>query len=646
MMVGRADEQGVVGAAVRRALAGGFAAVLVSGDAGVGKTTLVRAAAARAAPDALVLSGACLPMTSVAVPLLGLRSAVRSLEPERRPRVLSDAGVAGQGGGGGPTGTRHPVPLEVDAWLSELCSEQPVVLCVDDLHWADPETLDTLMYVLAGPSDRALAVLVTHRASEVGAQHPMRRWVADVRRLPGVTDLALGPLAREETNHLVTTVLGAVPHVSLVDEVHTRSAGNPYLVELLLQGVAPSARGLPPSLPDGIVPAVARAWFSLPVPAQRLVGAIAAGGHPIDDRALDRLAVVVDVPEPHDAIVLAVAAGLLEADAEGRLWFHHPLQAEALETSLRQDERRALHAALALEAAAALRAGARPGGGLAATVSDHFALADDPASAYSWSVEAARRLEGADDSRQRLRMLRRAVALRDLVPGAEESLDDLLTQTVGAAAAVADSGAQIEAIDGLLDLVDDTKDPLRRATLLAERARLRFSAGRGRSDADLARALELTVGHPGTWQRLVVLAECVGALLWEEDVERATEVSRTAMAELEEAGEGGAESGRDGGEWRRAAARVLSSAAMLAIVSNDPDGARGLGGRAADLAYASGEMRTLVEATFWESEAETSPTRQCAGVFARRRGQLVELGAPQGYVGWLCACEAGVWLAR
>ena len=88
---------------------------------------------------------------------------------------------------------------EFDRWLEDRCQEQPVLLVVDDLQWADQGTLDVLMWVVAGLGHRRLVVLCTLRRGEVGPGHPLVRWLADVRRLPGFEQIALGPLDLEET---------------------------------------------------------------------------------------------------------------------------------------------------------------------------------------------------------------------------------------------------------------------------------------------------------------------------------------------------------------------------------------------------------------------------------------------------------------
>jgi predicted ATPase len=113
--------------------------------------------------------------------------------------------------------------VEFDAWLDEVCRRRPVVLVVDDLHWADPSSLDVLMYVLAGPTARRVALVATHRTGEVREGHPLRRWLAHVRRLPGVDELLLGRLDRAATAEQLAGVIGAPPHQALVDAVFTRT---------------------------------------------------------------------------------------------------------------------------------------------------------------------------------------------------------------------------------------------------------------------------------------------------------------------------------------------------------------------------------------------------------------------------------------
>ncbi|HET7822817.1 MAG TPA: ATP-binding protein, partial [Ornithinibacter sp.] len=154
--VGRAQERERVRSILRGARDGQMAALLVSGDAGIGKTRLVRHVCADGAADAglLVMSGVCLPMGATTVPLMPLRTAVRRL-PEGVPAPDLDD-VVHRGG----------APVAVDAWLDRICRDRAVVLVVDDVQWADEPSLDVLTYLLAGPPDRSLGLLLTLRSDE------------------------------------------------------------------------------------------------------------------------------------------------------------------------------------------------------------------------------------------------------------------------------------------------------------------------------------------------------------------------------------------------------------------------------------------------------------------------------------------------
>ena len=186
------------------------------------------------------------------------------------PAVLSGADERPAGDG----------PVQFDAWLDAACQRRPVVLVVDDLHWADQSSLDVLMYVVAGPAGRRVAVVATLRTGEEGAGHRLRRWLAHVRRLPGVDEFLLGRLDRAATAEQLARVLGAPPHQALVDAVFARTRGNAYLTTLLARGLPPDATALPTGLPTALQEAVAHAWHGLSSSARELTRLLAVAGDP------------------------------------------------------------------------------------------------------------------------------------------------------------------------------------------------------------------------------------------------------------------------------------------------------------------------------------------------------------------------------
>ncbi len=632
-VVGRADELGRVSDLVRGAQHGRFGAMAVEGDAGIGKTTLVRAARDRAGEGVLVLPGSCLPMTSLGVPLLGLRSAVRALAPQERPAALAPIPV-------GAGGTPVPVPVAFDDWLCERARSQPVVLTLDDLQWADEATLDALTYVLAGPAERALAVLLTIRTSEVGVLHPVRRWLADARRLPGFGELVLGPLTRDGVGAQVELLLGEPPHSSLVEQVHDRSGGNPLLVRLLVDGLDPSATSLPPHLPAALSDAVLRPWETLSAPARRMLLALAVGGHPASGRALARAVRVAAVDDPGPVLAEAVAAGMLE-DRDDGYWFHHPLQAQALEASLPAADRRVLHAGVA----AGYEQDAEDGltSELAETISDHHLLAGHAEAAYRWALTAADARAGAHDRPGELRMLRRAADLHGRLESPARPLAVVLEEIRRAARDEGDGEGELAAVEALLDVVDERVEPLRVAVLLAWRGLVRSRLGMEEAE-DLTRALELSAGCTGTWQRVVVAAEHSRRLLWAGEVEQARSFVREAVDAAESSGarpRGPDEDDEDDeDEWARAGAFAWAQVLMLAAFEGDDVTAAGAGPRAADAAAAAGDAALMVHVIMWHANAVTDVGLEWAALLDAGARRMESLHMPQRFVAWLSAAVA------
>ena len=328
-VIGRADELTAAFAVVDAAVRGTASALLVSGEAGVGKTALVRQVVADVGDHLNVIWASCLPLASLAAPLLPVRSALRPF-PDAPSLTTADAA------------------LDFDSWLDRVAAHRPVLLVADDVQWADQSSLDVLMYVLAGQPERRVGVLLTMRTGEEAGVPGLRRWLADVHRLPRVTELRLDRLDRVGTRDQLTALLGRAPHESLVDDVHSRTCGNPYLTSLVARGLSPDSTALPAHLPSELSDALARAWNQLSPAAQRLTAILAVAGRPERSSQLAEIAGSVGLFDPIVPLLReAVDGGVLHPDATGRYWFAHPLLAEVLIDGLLPDERRALHAVFA-----------------------------------------------------------------------------------------------------------------------------------------------------------------------------------------------------------------------------------------------------------------------------------------------------------
>lgn len=640
--VGRIHELETIRSVVDGACSGRMGALLVSGDAGIGKTRLVEAATATPADgsgadrDGLVLVGACLPLSTMSVPLAPLRAALRRAPPELRPPALS--GAASQEVTGG-------APVLIDDWLERVCSQRPVVLVVDDLQWADESTLDVLMFVLAGSTDRRLAVLVTLRYGEIGTGHPLNRWLADMRRMPCVSKLSLGPLARHETRDQLAAIHAVTPHESLVTEVFTRSGGNAYFNKLLVEALPPGSRHLGADLPDDLRTAVLGAWHRLSPRARDLVRVIAVGGEVALGPSLTRAARLarVDVDDAPRILREAVDAGLLDVDARGGYWLHHPLQAEALEADLSPEEGRRLHAEFAAadehDLMAVLSSTTPDAGGTASAVAeavtaiaDHHHRAGHPLRAYRWALRAVDAGERAGAGAERLRLLRRAVGLREHVPDVEESTLDLLLRLRATAASLGAHEDELAAVEAVLDLVDEAERPLLVAELLVRREHLRFSTGRGfLRVAPARRAVALSEHDPTSREHAYALAELAHASLW-HDAPDAHDVARAALETAVAVGD-------------PAALAYAYAAAAMSTVFRGESGGPELAARGVAAATEARDWWAFVHAALWEANGTASNIEPAyPQLLQKRRESLEELGAPHPYVAWMSAAEAGAWL--
>ncbi|WP_353814154.1 helix-turn-helix transcriptional regulator [Agromyces sp. SYSU T00266] len=619
-LVGRERELDIVGGLLDRAWGEEAQTLVVSGDAGVGKTALVAAACAVRRADGETLVGACLPLTSMSIPFLPIRSALRG-----NPRLVAPPLPAADGSG-------RDFALRFDAWLDEQCELRPLTFVVDDVQWADRSTLDTLMYAVAGPASRRLAIVVTMRAGEVGPGHPLQRWLADVRRLPRTAELELGPLDRAGTAAQLQAVLGTSPHQSLIDDVHAHSRGNPYFTRLLAAGLAPHARAVSASFPADLSSAVLQSWYRLSEPTRRLATVLAVGGRAM---GADDLATVVgeaDVAAVRSLLLEAVAAGTLDLLEDGGFWFHHPLNAEALEAELGADERREWHRRFA----DAIEAGGQAESSVssAAAMADHRHRAGQRRAALDWTLRAAGAARDAAGTAEELRLLRRAVDLRAQLPGVEPSIEELLERLLRAAEAAGDTADELDAVDMLLARIDEDADPLRAAALRVRRTHLRFMRGLAFAEIpELEDALRLASADPASPEYALALAELAQAERW-HGVAAADEHAVAALAHARAAGD------------PRALSFALSVGAMTAIIEGDTASGAALGREATAPALAARDWFAYVHAALWAVNAiETWASADYAARLGDYRRALEANGGTHAYVAWLSAAEANSRLA-
>jgi predicted ATPase len=474
VLVGRAAELARLRAALAEAAAGRPATVVVAGEAGVGKTRLVTELAGEAGGDGvLTLVGGCLDVGDGTLPYApvveALRSLAAALPPEALAEVLGDA--RGELARLVPElGTPAPEPLTTTPGrmfelllgvLHRLAGRGPVLLVVEDLHWADRSTRDLLGF-LTRNLHAGVATVLTYRADALHRHHPLRPFLAELERGRRSERLELGRLSRHELADLIAEILGRRPASRLVADVLARSDGNPFFTEELL--ASPEGAELPPALRDLLL---ARAE-ALPDDAQRVLRAAAAAGSRVDHHLL---ASVTDVPAERLAELLREAVGhhlLVVAEGSDAYRFRHALVQEALYDDLLPSERTVLHAGYA-GAIAARRAG-RAGAAELGQLAYHWYAAGDAGAALLASVEAGQAAEATFALAEAWRHYERALELWGVAPeaAARSPLDrQTLLQRAADAAMLSGEPDRAVALARLaLEAVDRAADPMRAGALL------------------------------------------------------------------------------------------------------------------------------------------------------------------------------------
>ena len=359
----RSSELEALAAATAAAGSGRGSVVLVAGEAGIGKTSLLRAFTARLDDDVRLLSTACDDLLAPRVlgPLRDLAAASRG--------PLAEALAPGR-----------PVEDAFGALLEELTADRPSVLVVEDVHWADDTTLDVLGHAVRRVEGLPALIVLSFRDDELDARHPVRRLLGAAVGAPSLR-LTLRPLSPEAVARIADGS-GRDPA-----EVHAVTAGNPFFVGALL---AAPAGEVPGTVVEAVLARVGR-----------LDGATRT--------ALEQLSVVPSHAELGLATALlgdgverlaaAEATGVVSVGPRG-IGFRHELARRAIEISLPSLRRRALNAAVV----GALRAGGAPD---PSRLVHHAVEAGDAVTVLAVAPGAAAEATAAGSHRQALAHLER-----------------------------------------------------------------------------------------------------------------------------------------------------------------------------------------------------------------------------------------------
>ncbi|MFF4572629.1 AAA family ATPase [Streptomyces sp. NPDC001410] len=542
VFVGRTDELDTLNDALARAAAGEPQALLLGGEAGVGKTRLVEEFAAAACRRAAVVAvGGCVEIGADGLPFAPFSTALRALrdalpeefatagagQEEELARLLPELGEA--------TSSRHDEQgmarlFELTARLLErVAAAHTVVLVLEDLHWADASTRHLLAYLFRTLRTGRLLVLATYRADDIHRRHPLRPLLAELDRLRTVRRLELARFTREEVGRQIAGIRAAEPDPAQVDEIFERSDGNAFFVEeLAVAATEGCCTGRTDSLRDLLLVRVE----ALPESAQGVARIVAEGGSTVEYRLLAAVAQLAE-DDLIEALRAAVGANILTATTGGDGYrFRHSLVREAVADDLLPGERSRLNRryAEAVETDPTLV----PADARVMRLASYWYHAHDAARALPAVLDASVVARRRHAYTEQLRLLERAMELWDTAPeevraalrpvdytdvyppcGCDPATAPLRYLDLMAEAAVAgrfcgERERALKIAKKALRILQDEHDPLRAAWFWVQRSRLVQALARGDGWQELANAQDLVRGLPPSEVHADVLANVAG----------------------------------------------------------------------------------------------------------------------------------------
>ncbi|WP_232247890.1 helix-turn-helix transcriptional regulator [Kitasatospora azatica] len=536
VFVGRGNELAALTAALRRAAGGAPQALLIGGEAGVGKTRLLEeflCAAEQGGTGTVTMLGNCLEVGAEGLPYAPLVTALRRLHRRIGPeleraadgleghlsRLLPEFGEADTE----PNDEYGRARLfeQIALLFERLAAEHPLVLAIEDLHWSDRSTRELLGYLIATLHRSRVLIVATYRTDDLHRRHPLRPFLAELERQRTVQRLELNRFGRQEVAAQLAGILRTeAPDHQLVERIHRRSEGNPFFVEeLACSYTGGCAVGMSETLRDILLVRVE----ALPEATQRVVRIAAEGGSRIEH---ELLAAVLDGPEDEllDALRTAVGANILQPDKDGEGYrFRHALVREAVSDDLLPGERTRINRRFATVLAAEpglVHCDEGP-----ARLANYWYHAHDPARALPTALDAARAARRRNAFAEQLSLLERAIELWDEVseetqkatlrppdwaetyppcccaPGTCEpecdqlQLVDVLAEAVVAARRAGDRDRGLSLAKRALKQVDETENPLRAAWFRMNRAKMLGHLNRAGGDEELAHARRLVEGR-------------------------------------------------------------------------------------------------------------------------------------------------------
>src|SRR5919109_1601826 len=499
--VGRSGELAELEAALRDAAERRPSLALIAGESGVGKSRLVQELIRRVGEDgAFVLSGDCVDLGEGELPYAPLVAALRPLLRDEHPALQalptplwSALGVVLPGlqeRAAQADAAQASVFEAVLTLLEALGDERPVLLAIEDVHWADSSTRAFLSFLSRTICRERLMLVATYRSDELHRRHPLRPLLGELARDPSARLIELPPFTREELADQLEGILAGTPDPALVERVWARSEGNALFAEEILAAGLDGRGPLPPTLRDALMLRVE----SLSEPAQEVLRWVACQTE-IDH---ELLATVTDL----DAVL-----------------------AQALEERIAAGDR---------------------GAHITAQAAHHWMAAGEQTAALRAAVRAADAAEQVDAYPEAHALLERALGLWGRVYDPEKLVGagrgELLLRAADAAAASGEAARFEAPLEGALELVDPAREPRRAASILARLHSAQWDMNRqDESIETIDRALALLEPFEPTFELAALLSAKARARMLQSRNREAIEAGREAIEVARSVGDAAAE---------------------------------------------------------------------------------------------------------
>jgi DNA-binding CsgD family transcriptional regulator/tetratricopeptide (TPR) repeat protein len=442
--------------ALDQAVSGQGRIVLIGGEAGIGKTSLVDRFLAIHGQAMPVFKGHCDPLSTPS-PLGPLYDIARQTGGRLQQQLQDEA----------------PRAALFSTVLEQL--QEPALFVIEDIHWADEATLDLIRYLSRRLTQTRVLVILTHRDDEVAARHPLRMLLGDLATSRAAIRIELSRLTVDAVRILIAD--RPLDPAAL----HGQTSGNPFFVTEILSH---AAHGLPTSVRDSVLARVAK----LPAAGRNALEAASVIGGRIEHATLERV-----LAGDTDGLSDCIRAGMLETTGNG-IAFRHELVREAVLTDLDPARRRALNR-LALDCLKATGTGR----GDLAQLAQFADGAGDGAAVLEFGPPAARAAAAAGAHRAAAAQYRRVLGLADDRPLAERA--QLLEAYAEECAIVDDLAEAIRARQEAIELRNRDGDRLNEGENLAAIAWPLVRSGRNAAAEEASRrAIEVLEAMPPTRQ--------------------------------------------------------------------------------------------------------------------------------------------------